>query len=151
MSRWRDFRELTVTQLVRKFPIFYHYHIHTSPPAYHCIQSIPSHPYLQYVLQNSFNLTSDNLVLEESGPSARSFSFYQKKLHQQNRQLSYTCSKKASNSICTSTVVVSPDPLSPTPWTSSAMKTPENLNLGPWWPWASRGKSYPTGVLHWLV
>ena len=60
LRRWRDFRELTVTQLVRKFPIFYHYHIHTSPPEYHCIQSNPSHPYLQYVQQNSFNLTSDN-------------------------------------------------------------------------------------------
>jgi hypothetical protein len=34
--------------------------------------------------------------------------------------------KKASNSVCTSTVVVSPDPLPPTPSTSEAMKTPGN-------------------------
>ena len=34
--------------------------------------------------------------------------------------------KKASKSVCTSTVVIYPDPLSPTPFTSSAMKTPEN-------------------------
>jgi biotin carboxyl carrier protein len=33
--------------------------------------------------------------------------------------------KKASNSVCTSTVAVSGDPLSPAP-TSSAMKTPES-------------------------
>ena len=34
--------------------------------------------------------------------------------------------KKASNSVCTSTAVVSPDHLSSGPSTSSAMKTPEN-------------------------
>jgi hypothetical protein len=34
--------------------------------------------------------------------------------------------KKASRSVCTSTVVVSPHSLSPTPSPSSAMKTPEN-------------------------
>jgi hypothetical protein len=34
--------------------------------------------------------------------------------------------KKASNSACTSTVVVSPDPLSSTPSTFSAINPPEN-------------------------
>jgi hypothetical protein len=34
--------------------------------------------------------------------------------------------KKASNSVCTCTIVVSPYPWSPTPSTSSAIKTPEN-------------------------
>jgi hypothetical protein len=34
--------------------------------------------------------------------------------------------KKASKSVCTSTLVVSPDPLSPTPSTCPAMKTPED-------------------------
>jgi hypothetical protein len=39
---------------------------------------------------------------------------------------------QASNNVCTSTVVVSPDPLSPTPSsTSSAMKTPENTEEDP--------------------
>ena len=34
--------------------------------------------------------------------------------------------KKASNSVCTSTIVLSPDLLSPTSSSSSALKTPEN-------------------------
>jgi type VI protein secretion system component VasA len=34
--------------------------------------------------------------------------------------------RKASKSVCTSTVVVSPEHLSPTPSMSSAMMTPEN-------------------------
>jgi hypothetical protein len=37
---------------------------------------------------------------------------------------------KASTSICTSNIVVSPDPLSPTP-ISLAMKTPENMEEDP--------------------
>ena len=39
--------------------------------------------------------------------------------------------KKASTSVCSSTVVVSPDPPSPTPLTSSAMNTPENTQEDP--------------------
>jgi hypothetical protein len=39
--------------------------------------------------------------------------------------------KKASKSVCTSTVVVSPDPLLPTPSNSSATKTPENTGEEP--------------------
>jgi hypothetical protein len=39
--------------------------------------------------------------------------------------------KAASKSICTSTVAVSPDPLSPTPSNFSAIKTPENTEEGP--------------------
>jgi hypothetical protein len=35
--------------------------------------------------------------------------------------------KNVSNSVCTSTVVVSPDALFPTPYTSSALKTLENV------------------------
>ena len=38
--------------------------------------------------------------------------------------------KKASNSICTSTIVP-PDPLSPTPKLKTAMKTPENIEEDP--------------------
>jgi hypothetical protein len=34
--------------------------------------------------------------------------------------------KKASKSVCTSTIVIAPDLLSPTPSTSSAMNTPES-------------------------
>jgi hypothetical protein len=40
-------------------------------------------------------------------------------------------SKKASNSVCTSTIVIFPDTLSPTPSTSSATKTPENKEEDP--------------------
>jgi hypothetical protein len=36
--------------------------------------------------------------------------------------------KKASKSVCTSNVVISLDPLSPTPSTSSSMKTPKHTN-----------------------
>jgi hypothetical protein len=39
--------------------------------------------------------------------------------------------KKASKNFCTSTVVVTPDPLSPTPSTSSTVETPKNTKEGP--------------------
>jgi hypothetical protein len=39
--------------------------------------------------------------------------------------------KNVSKSVCTLTVVVFPDPLSPAPLTSSAMKTPENTEEDP--------------------
>jgi hypothetical protein len=39
--------------------------------------------------------------------------------------------KKASKSVCTLTILVSLDPLSPNPSTSSAMKTPENTEADP--------------------
>jgi hypothetical protein len=39
--------------------------------------------------------------------------------------------KKASNSVCTWTIVVPPHPWSPTPSTLSAIKTPENTEEDP--------------------
>jgi len=39
--------------------------------------------------------------------------------------------KKTSKTVCTSSAMVSPDPLSLTPSTSSAMKTPENTEGDP--------------------
>jgi hypothetical protein len=39
--------------------------------------------------------------------------------------------KKAFKSVCTSTVVICPDTLSPTPATSSGVKTPENTEEDP--------------------
>jgi hypothetical protein len=39
--------------------------------------------------------------------------------------------KKATQSVCTSTAVVAHDPTSPTPSTSSPMKTPENTEEDP--------------------
>jgi hypothetical protein len=55
----------------------------------------------------------------------QSFAFYQKKSSSMKRADLRDMFKKASKSVCASTVVVSPDPLSPTPSTSSAMKTSE--------------------------
>jgi len=52
---------------------------------------------------------------------------------------------KSSNSVCTSTVVVSPDSPYHTPLTSSAMNTPENTRWS-WWPWTSRLRRYPNGI-----
>jgi hypothetical protein len=42
--------------------------------------------------------------------------------------------KNAWKGACASTVAISPDPLSPTPSTSSAMKTPENSEENPDYP-----------------
>jgi len=39
--------------------------------------------------------------------------------------------KKAPQNVCTSTVVVSPDPMSPTSSTALAMKIPENIEKKP--------------------
>lgn len=39
--------------------------------------------------------------------------------------------KNLSRSVCTSNIVVSPDPLSPTPSTSSTLKTPKNTEEDP--------------------
>jgi hypothetical protein len=39
--------------------------------------------------------------------------------------------QKASKSACTATILVSPDPLSPTPSNSSAMKTPKYIKEEP--------------------
>jgi hypothetical protein len=77
---------------------------------------------------NSFNRASDNLAVEES------FDFYQKNssyIKQANHNGMF---KKASKSVCTSTTVVSPDHLYPTPSnlsTSSVVNTPENTEADP--------------------
>jgi len=42
--------------------------------------------------------------------------------------------KKASKSVCTSTVVISPDASCPTASNSSVMKTPENIEGDPNYP-----------------
>jgi hypothetical protein len=53
-----------------------------------------------------------------------------KKLHQRKKHISGTCSKRPPN-VGTSTIVVPPDPLSSTPPTFSATKTPENTQKDP--------------------
>jgi hypothetical protein len=64
-------------------------------------------------------------------PEVLLFTKKKKKCYQWNRQISGTCSKWPPTVLCPSTVVVSPEPLSPTPLTSSAMKTPENTEKDP--------------------
>jgi hypothetical protein len=54
-----------------------------------------------------------------------SFALYQKKASSIKQSYLRDMFKKASTSVCTSTIEVSYDPLSPTP-SSSAIKTPEN-------------------------
>jgi hypothetical protein len=77
----------------------------------------------------------DNPALEESSPKTGSFAFHK----QTNKQKASSVKqadlrdmfKKASKNVCTSTDVVSPDHMSPTPSTSSVMKTPENTEEDP--------------------
>jgi hypothetical protein len=55
---------------------------------------------------------SDNPVHEESSPKTGSFAFYHKKASSVKQADVRDMFIKASNSVCASTVVVSPDPLS---------------------------------------
>jgi hypothetical protein len=71
----------------------------------------------------------DNLELENSSSKTRSFAFYQKETSSVKKADLRDMFKKPSKNVCTSTTVLSPDPLSPTPSTSSAMKIPENTEV----------------------
>ena len=81
--------------------------------------------------QNSFIFTSDNsemLIIWHLGkvvqrPEVLLFS-RKSSISETDRSQDYI--QKASKSVCTSTVMVPPDPLSPTPSTSSAVKTQED-------------------------
>jgi hypothetical protein len=64
-----------------------------------------------------------NLALEESSPKTENFSLYQIKASSMKQTYLRDMFKKASRSVCTSTIVVSPDPLSPTRSTPAATKT----------------------------
>jgi hypothetical protein len=61
-----------------------------------------------------------------SRPKNRSFAFYQKKSSSVNRQISEVCSKRPPKKFCTSPLVLTPDPSSPNPSTSSAVETSDN-------------------------
>jgi hypothetical protein len=69
---------------------------------------------------------SDNLALEENSSKTGSFASYQKKASSMKLADFWDKFKKAYKRVCTLTIVVSPDPLSPTPSTFSAMKTSEH-------------------------
>jgi len=68
------------------------------------------------------------LALEENSSKTGSFAFYQKKASSMKLADLWDKFKKASKTVCTSTIVVSPDPLHPTPSNFSAMKTPEHTD-----------------------
>ena len=56
-----------------------------------------------------------------------SFAFHQKKCSINETGRSQGYDQKGLKESCSSAFVISPDPLSPMPSTSSAMKTPENI------------------------
>jgi hypothetical protein len=62
------------------------------------------------------------------------FAFHQRKATALKQADVRDMFRKASKSVCASVTGVSPDPLYPTPATSSAMKTPENTERGPYDP-----------------
>jgi len=66
------------------------------------------------VQQNSFNPSSDNPAFEDSSPKTTCFVFYQKKVSSLKQADLTNMFKKASKGVHTSTVVVSPNPMSPT-------------------------------------
>jgi len=61
----------------------------------------------------------------------RSFAFNHEKANNSDTGRSQGHVQVASKSVCTSTVVVSPDPLSPAPSTSSAVKTQDDTKEDP--------------------
>jgi hypothetical protein len=85
------------------------------------------------VQQNSCNLTSNNSEiviiwhLRRAVPRPKVLLFTRKQSFINETDLGGML-KKASKSVCTSNIVLSPDPVSPTPSTSSTMKTPENTD-----------------------
>jgi len=83
------------------------------------------------IQKNSFNPSSDNLVLEKGSPKTRNFAFYQQKASSMQEEDLRDMFIKATKSVCTSATEAPPDPLSPTPSTSLTMKTPENTEEDP--------------------
>jgi hypothetical protein len=86
--------------------------------------------YKYSVQRNSFNPSPHNLALEETSPKTRGFAFYQKKSLSIRQEDVREMFRKAYKSVCPSTILISPDTLSPTP-TSSAIKTPQNTEEDP--------------------
>jgi hypothetical protein len=73
----------------------------------------------------------DNLALEDSSPKTGSFAFYEKKASSVKLDDLMIIFIKVSKSAFTSTLVVPPNFLPPTPATSSAIKTPNNTHQEP--------------------
>jgi hypothetical protein len=66
------------------------------------------------------------VALEKSSPKTGSSAFYQKKASSWKQADLRDMFKKASKSVCSSTIAASPDLLCHAPSISSAIKTPEN-------------------------
>jgi hypothetical protein len=87
------------------------------------------------IQQNSFHLTFDTsefpIIQHLRRAVPQIFAFYQKKcfINETGRYQGHV--QKCPKTVCTSTVVVSPAPLSLIPSTSSPMKTPENTEEYP--------------------
>jgi hypothetical protein len=66
------------------------------------------------------------MSLDGSNPKIGSSAFYKAKPSSMKQADLRDMFKKASKSVCTPAGVIPPDPLSPTPSTSSPLKTPKN-------------------------
>jgi len=73
----------------------------------------------------------DNPALEDSSPMTRSFGFYQEKASPKKQAYLFDMFNEATKNVCTSTILVSPYPLSLTSAQSSALKTPKNTEEDP--------------------
>jgi len=88
------------------------------------------------IQQNSLIVTSDNteiLIIQHLSRVIREWKFlhFHLKTASLIKQPDLRDMLKSSKCVCTSTVVVSSDLLSPTPSTSSAMKIPESTEVDP--------------------
>jgi hypothetical protein len=68
------------------------------------------------------------VALQKSSPKTRSFAFDQTKASSMEQSNLRDMFRKTSKSVCTSIILASPNPLSPTP---SATNTPENTKDDP--------------------
>jgi len=112
--------------------IYTHTHTHTHMYFNYFVKQIHNYN----TTANIFNPKSNNSeiittrCLRRVVPKTGSCAFYQQKVSVEHADLREMF-KKSSKSVCSSTVVVSPDPPSPTPLISSAMNTPENTQEYP--------------------
>jgi len=84
-----------------------------------------------YKFVSGENCFKQNIVTEseESSPNTKSFAFYDKKPFSLKLADLRDMFKKTFNSACTSTVLVFPDPLSPTPTQENTKEDPDEPEL----------------------
>jgi hypothetical protein len=89
---------------------------------------------LQKIYVNPASNNSEILTIQIwhlRSPKAEFFYFYKQKAPSSKQADIRDKFTKVYKSVCTSTVAVTPDPLSPAPSTSSAARTPENSDKDP--------------------